>query len=543
MQAIGATDEQTDAAAAEVGHAEERGLLRRWKRRGAGPSDPAMDVGPLMARILRCRGLGDAAAAELFLSPLLKHLHDPSLMPDLDRAAERMLAAAKCGETIAIYGDYDVDGVTATAILYHTLRHICPAAKVVTYVPHRLEEGYGLNPEAIAELADGGATVIVSVDCGITAVEPARVARERGVDLIITDHHNPPADEAMLPPAFAVVHPRRPGSQYPYGELCGAGVAFKLAWRLATMESGGARVSESTRELLLELLGLCSLGVIADVVPLNGENRVIASFGLKRIKHSRLEGLRALVEASGLAGENVEAEDVGFKLGPRLNACGRMGHAREAVELLTTATGPRAIEIATQLSRQNDERRSTEQRILEEAIELAQAAGMTGPDRRAERGPLRGLGTVDRWVQPAWRAGEVRSAAPHLRGSRHGRGDAGVARTVRCVRGAIHRRGERGDRARGAGGDQLVRLRCGPVGVVGGGGAGAGAAGAVRAGESIRAAGAAWRAHRVAAGGVRAEQQASEFETACAKDDGPGDPGPRLEHARVGVEGAGGGGD
>lgn len=358
----------------------------RWRQRPArsSPAPTSTDaagLSPLVREILARRGITTSLSA--FLEPSLKELHDPSLIPDLDKAARRLIDALAARQPIAIYGDYDVDGVTATAILYHTLTTIAPGTDVRTYVPHRLEEGYGLNSEAIAELATAGAKVIVSVDCGITAIEPARTARNAGVDLIITDHHNPPASMADLPDAFAVVHPRRPDSNYPFGELCGAGVAYKLAWRLATLASGGEKASPAVREILIQLLALTSLGVIADVVPLVGENRVIARYGLSRIKHSPLTGLRALVEASGLDGENVNAEHVGFQLAPRLNASGRMGHARDAVELFTVATPERAAEIAAMLSKQNDQRRKTERAIFEQAAELAEKLGMTGPDRRA----------------------------------------------------------------------------------------------------------------------------------------------------------------
>lgn len=355
-----------------------RGLLARWRHRGA----PESGHRTLVDRVLAARGIGPGSAGA-FLQPALSQLHDPSMMPDLDRAAERILEAARAREPIVIYGDYDVDGVSATAILFHTIRAVAPDADLRTYVPHRLEEGYGLNANAIAELCDQGARVIVSVDCGVTAVAPARVARDRGVDLIITDHHNPPEHESDLPLAFAVVHPRRPGSAYPFGDLCGAGVAYKLAWRLATLHSGGGRASPELRTLLLDMLALAALGVIADVVPLLGENRVIARFGLARIKSSPLIGLRALVAASGLAGERVNAEDVGFKLAPRLNACGRMGHARDAVELFTVAGAARAEEIAAMLCGQNDERRATERAIFEQASAMADAGGFTRPDRRA----------------------------------------------------------------------------------------------------------------------------------------------------------------
>jgi single-stranded-DNA-specific exonuclease len=264
---------------------------------------------------------------------------------------------------------------------------------VRTYVPHRVDEGYGLSSAAIAELCrseaegGGGAQLIISVDCGITALEPARVAHAAGVDLIITDHHNfaTSADSEIpqLPDAFALLHPKLPSSQYPFAELCGAGVAFKLAWRLLTLAAGSSKLSDAHRELLLDLLGLCSLGVIADVVPLVDENRVIARFGLRRLRSSRIEGLRALIAASGFADASVDEEQVGFQLAPRLNACGRMGHAKEAVELLTTATGERADELAIQLSQQNELRRRIEREIFEEACELAEKEGMTSPDKRA----------------------------------------------------------------------------------------------------------------------------------------------------------------
>lgn len=365
-----------------------RGILGRWRSRGGDGPPPAAGAA-LVDRVLAVRGIRGEAAARPFLDPRLTDLHDPSRMTDLDRAARRLLDAAAAGprQPIVIYGDYDVDGITATAILFHVLKAIEPGADVRTYVPHRLDEGYGLNSAAIEELAAGGAKVIVTVDCGVTAAEPAAAARRAGVDLIITDHHNAPEHEADLPGAYAVVHPRRPGSggtpAYPFGDLSGSGVAYKVAWRLATMAAGTAKVSAEMRSLLIDLLALASLGVVADVVPLIGENRVIARYGLGRIASSRFAGLRALVEASGLAGERVDAAHVGFRLGPRLNACGRMGHAREAVELLTTSDAARAAEIAAALTRQNQERQAVERAILEQAAAAAEAAGMTAPGRRA----------------------------------------------------------------------------------------------------------------------------------------------------------------
>lgn len=369
-----------------------RGLTHRWRLRDGSPGPAALagagpGVEPLTARVLAARGLlGDAAAT--FLDPRLTHLHDPSLLPGCDRAAERILAALRARAPMVIYGDYDVDGVSASAILFHIARAIAPDAPISIYIPDRLEEGYGLNAGAIRSLCDAGASLIVSVDCGVTALEPARVARERAVDLIITDHHNlcapaAPGEAPPLPDCHAVVHPRAPGSAYPFHELSGAGVAFKLAWRIATMHAGSDRVPGAMRELLLDLLALASLGTIADVVPLVGENRVIARYGLARLRSVDNEGLRALIDASGLANERVSAEDVGFKLGPRLNACGRLGHAREAAELLTTAKGARAAEIAASLTSLNKERQSTERRIFEHAHDLAMQQGMCADDRRA----------------------------------------------------------------------------------------------------------------------------------------------------------------
>lgn len=341
----------------------------------------------LIARILADRGFTDDESLRAFAHPTLRMLHDPSLMAGIDEASQRILSAAKTGRPIVIYGDYDVDGICATAILVRILRSLIPDAPVSTYVPHRLEEGYGLSTQAMQELAAGGAALVVSVDCGITAHAAAHAARDAGLELIITDHHNFDRDEhanPILPPAVTIVHPRlraASGIAYPCEDLCGAGVAFKLAWRLASMHHDSERVDEATRTVLLDLLALAGLATIADIVPLIDENRVIARFGLERIRSTGLLGLRALLEASNLLGENITATEAGFILGPRLNACGRMGHAREAIELLTTADPRRAGDIARQLNTQNQQRRDTERRIFEQACGLAEDAGMTDRHR------------------------------------------------------------------------------------------------------------------------------------------------------------------
>ncbi len=360
-----------------------RGLTHRWIVPPAVVPDAPPHIEPIVARCLAARNL-TANRAEEFLNPRLTSMHDPALMPGLEPAASHILSAIDSGAPTVIYADYDVDGLTAAAILHHTILHLRPSAKLTTYIPHRLDEGYGLNPDAVRSLAKSGAKLIVSVDCGITASPSAVLARDLGIDLIITDHHTPPASPDELPPARYIVHPRTPGeTPYPCPHLCGAAVAFKLAWRLATLHHGAARVTPDTREILMDNLALAALGTIADVVPLTGENRIIARHGLARLPHCNLIGLHALADAANLADQRIDSEAVGFRLAPRLNASGRMGHAAEAFELLTTHDHNRAETIAKELTKLNDSRRKTEQRITEEAIALAGSCSMTTPDTRA----------------------------------------------------------------------------------------------------------------------------------------------------------------
>lgn len=360
-----------------------RGMTHRWEVATDGPAEGARGSG-LARRVLWARGYRGEEDAREFLEPRLTRLHEPSLLAGVDEAAELVLGAARGGKRIAIYGDYDVDGVSGTAILWRVLRAVAPEAEVRTYIPHRLEEGYGVNEEALRGLRAEGVELVVTVDCGITGLAAARVARELGMGYVVTDHHEMASE---LPCADVVAHPRvrnaRTGEVYPFGDLCGAGVAFKLAWRIATLSEGGERVRGDVREVLLDCLALASLGTVADVVPLVEENRVIARFGLSRVGKSGIEGLSALVEASGLGKGRVDAEGVGFMMAPRLNAAGRMGHAREALELLTTAEGDRAWDIARALTTMNDERKRTERKIYEEADAAAVAAGMCADDRRA----------------------------------------------------------------------------------------------------------------------------------------------------------------
>lgn len=338
---------------------------------------------PLVAQMLLNRGISGLDDCLSFLKPSLKCLHEPNLLANLDTAAARIAKAIRDAEKIVIYGDYDVDGITASAILWHAIRVLGGSAEC--YVPHRLEEGYGLNAEAVTQLCDAGAKLIITVDCGITALEPARIAADRGVDLIITDHHEFHADgeNPSLPDCHAIVHPRLGTQQYPNPHLCGAGVAFKLAWGIGLAMSGSDRVSAEFREFLVEATALAALGTIADVVPLVGENRVLAHFGLSGLKQSKLVGIRALIASAGIEGQKLDSYHVGFLLAPRLNACGRMGHARLAVEMLTSASHAKAVEIATYLEQQNRARQTLERKIVDQAMTQVSELGQNAADSRA----------------------------------------------------------------------------------------------------------------------------------------------------------------
>ena len=345
------------------------------------PDDAPVNAS-LVERVLAARGLRDKDVVDRFCQPSLQDLHDPGLLPGVDAAAERIIDAVRGRRSIVIYGDYDVDGMTATAILYHMLKALDPEARVSTYVPHRIDEGYGINTDALRQLRTDGADLVVSVDCGVTAVEPARVAHEIGLELIITDHHRPDGDD--LPVDTILVHPALEDSTYPFADLAGAGVAFKLAWRIATMRQNSENVGESFRRLLVcDLLPLAALGTIADVVPLVDENRIIARHGLAFIGRTSLPGVRALLELTRLTNAQLDTEDVGFKLAPILNACGRLGKGKDAVDLLTVATPEKSHELAGSFHDLNEQRKRMQAEITDQAAEMAEAAGMTGPESRA----------------------------------------------------------------------------------------------------------------------------------------------------------------
>ncbi|MGD9724456.1 MAG: single-stranded-DNA-specific exonuclease RecJ [Pirellulales bacterium] len=319
----------------------------------------AAGVPAVVAQLLVCRGICDPTAVQDFLAARLSGLRDPEELPGLVAAADRVMAAIAAGRRIVVYGDYDVDGMSATAILYLCLKML--GAEVSYYVPNRLDEGYGLNSQALRTLRERGAHVIVTVDCGIASVDEALAARELGLELIITDHHQ---FGAALPAADAIVHPALPGSAYPFAGLCGAGVAFKLAWALCQRASQAKKVGQRMRDFLMQAMGLVALGTVADVVPLVDENRVLVRHGLVSLTERPGLGVAALKQLTGLDQKpHLGSEDIGFTLGPRLNAAGRLGQAALGVELLTTDSSERAAALAAYLNELNKSRESLERSI------------------------------------------------------------------------------------------------------------------------------------------------------------------------------------
>jgi single-stranded-DNA-specific exonuclease len=340
-------------------------------RRAVEHLSSALGLGPVVAQLLLNRGLGEAASARRFLDASLTGLHPPDLLPGVAEAADHILAAVRAGRRLCVYGDYDVDGVTGSAILLNGLRLLGATADV--YVPHRLEEGYGLNGDALRQIAESGASLVVTVDCGIASLDEAEEAKRLGLELIVTDHHEL---KSTLPSAAVLVHPRLPGTSYPFGRLSGSAVAFKLAWALAQRACGSAKVTPPFRDYLLDCVALAALGVVADVVPLHDENRILVRHGLNRLRQTTSPGLHALCAFTGLAeGAELRASDIGYKIAPRLNAAGRLGCARLVVDLLTTAREEQATQLARYLDEQNSQRQTIERRMVTEARKMVEEQG------------------------------------------------------------------------------------------------------------------------------------------------------------------------
>jgi single-stranded-DNA-specific exonuclease len=312
-----------------------------------------------MAHALVNRRIGREDAARRFLDPVLDDLHDPGEMRDLEAAAERILAAVENNERILVQGDYDVDGITSTFLLYSALVEL--GSRVEYRIPHRIKDGYGLTVEAIDEAKRRGCSLVVTVDCGITASEAIAHARSLGIDTVVTDHHEPPA---VLPDALAIVNPLRSGCAYPFKSLAGVGVTFKLVERLLRGRGGLDRARR--------YLDVVALGTIADVVPLVGENRVLARLGLDRLNQEPRLGLRALVAVSALKGKRITSGHVAFVLAPRINAAGRMGNAEQGLRLLLARDEEEAATIARSLEEDNLQRRKHDEKVLEEAVRKVQ---------------------------------------------------------------------------------------------------------------------------------------------------------------------------
>jgi len=304
-----------------------------------------------LVRILINRKNHTAEDIEGFLNPSLKNLFDPFLLNDMKLAVERIKLAISDKEKIYIYGDYDVDGVTASSLLYTALKEL--DALVDIYIPDREAEGYGLNLAAVQKIHELGGTLIITVDCGITSVSEAELSKKLGIDMIVTDHHTCPE---ILPDCVAVINPKRKDSTYPFSELCGAGVALKLCSALGVIND--------------TLLSIAAIGTVADIVPLVSENRIIAAYGIEKLKEGILENINILTSVAGSDYKTINARTLGFTIAPRINAAGRMASAKEAVEFFITKDKKRMIELSEYLNSLNEERQATERQITEEAKAL-----------------------------------------------------------------------------------------------------------------------------------------------------------------------------
>jgi single-stranded-DNA-specific exonuclease len=330
-----------------------------------------LNISAVTANLLVNRGVRDAGEARLFLNPDLKSLIDPLRLNGMERAVDRLEKALRDGEKVGIFGDYDVDGTTGTAIL---IKLFALLERPASYrVPHRVKDGYGLNGAAVEAFAAEGVTVLITIDCGTNDVEEVELARSRGMDVIIVDHHEP---GAALPPAVAILNPKLKDSTYGFTGVCSSGLSFKLAWALS--DRVAAKRRPGFDGFILDAMGLAALGTVADVCPLLGENRVYVRYGLDALRACRGKGLRALLELANLGEKPIDTFDVSFKLAPRLNALGRIGTAMDCVDLLVSDDAVRIGEILTVLEKSNRHRKGIEDEMFEQA--LAQVEGEGGPE-------------------------------------------------------------------------------------------------------------------------------------------------------------------
>lgn len=326
-----------------------------------------LGISKVVAQVLINRGITTIEEARAFLKPEFDLLNEPLLMKDMDKAVERIMLAVQKGEKIRVFGDYDVDGITSTTIMMRVFQQM--NARADYYIPARLTEGYGLNDEAVKKAAADGVSLIVTVDSGISALEEVSLARNLGIDVIITDHHEPPE---TIPGANAVINPKQIDCPYPFKELAGAGVAFKLA--LALIDA--AQVKQPH-----DILDLACLGTIADIVPLKGENRIIVKHGLKLLARTNSIGIRSLMNQCGLMGAALDAHQVAFQMAPKINAAGRLGDATICVKMLLSEDEREAVRLSAELCRLNDERQAVEAKIYKEAVEVIEAEGIQKRDK------------------------------------------------------------------------------------------------------------------------------------------------------------------
>ena len=320
-----------------------------------------LGVDPVLAELLVQRGVCTFEQARSFFRPNLDDLHDPFLMKDMDKAVERVRKAVVSGEKILVYGDYDVDGTTAVSLVYSFLRRL--TRQIDFYIPERYDEGYGVSYKGIDWAAENGFGLIITLDCGIKANEKVEYAREKGIDMIICDHHLPEND---LPKAVAVLDPKREDCSYPFDDLSGCGVGFKLV-------QAYSQVYDIPFETLIPLLDLLVVSIASDLVSVTGENRILAHFGLKQLNVNPREGLLAMIQLSGLEPNHLTIDDIVFKIGPRINAAGRMESGRMAVELLTAVDAAEAVRIGTEINEHNNERKNIDRRITQEALEMVRS--------------------------------------------------------------------------------------------------------------------------------------------------------------------------
>lgn len=342
-------------------------MERKWIFKDAPDSETVsrlsseLGIDPVLAVLLAQRGIGTFQEAREFFRPSLDNLHDPFLMKDMEQAVGRLQKAVSDGEGILVYGDYDVDGTTAVSLVYSFLKHLTP--NVDFYIPDRYDEGYGVSYKGIDWAAAGGFTLIITLDCGIKANDKVAYASGKGIDMIICDHHLP---ENEIPSAVAVLDPKREDCNYPFDDLSGCGVGFKLV-QAYSMRNG------IPFERISSLLDLLVVSIASDLVSIIGENRVLAHFGLKQLNMTPRKGLLAMINLSGLDPEHITIDDIVFKIGPRINAAGRMESGRIAVQLLTAEDDSTASRIGNEINAHNNERKEIDREITREAFEMVQS--------------------------------------------------------------------------------------------------------------------------------------------------------------------------